>query len=83
MSNETCRWAEIDEALDLIEEGDVATLVRLFRWCEGMPVEPDGPDGRWGRVNATSFSRRAGIARHRFIKWLELHPPEPAIKETA
>jgi hypothetical protein len=69
---QTClTWPEVDAALDRIEEGDAAELAKLFLLLEGSPVSPSGPDGRWGRITITSFSRRAGVARHRLDKWVQ------------
>lgn len=86
MTQNFLTWAEVEAAMDAVEDGDQAGVASVFWTFEGRAL--DQLDGRGARqtVNVASFCGHFGIYRNTLRRWLAKHRHiiEPsAAKETA
>lgn len=78
-------WAEVEAAMDAVEDGDKAGVASVFWTFEGRTL--DVRDGRGARqtVNIASFCAHFKLYRNTFRNWLRKYRYliEPSAKETA
>lgn len=63
-------WAEVGDALDLVEQGDREGVVTVFLMYEGRALNERDLRGARKTVNLSSFCQHFRISRQTFAQWL-------------